>query len=321
MLLSVIIPVYNSERTIFPLVECLTYELSAYDFEIVLVNDGSRDASEDICETLTQTFEQVQFVSLRKNFGEFHAVMCGLNHARGEYCVIIDDDFQNPPQEIIKLLREAQQGDYDVVYSQYDKKEHVWFRNVGSWLVNRLTTWLLRKPSDLYLSSFKLLRQEIVQEIIQYNGPYPYLDGLIFRTTRNVGRVTVQHEKRQEGGSNYTVQRLISLFLTILFGYSVQPLRLLTTLGIFMIGFSVVAGLAEIVGSLLTQHLPLTDHLIWLTVCLCGGIQLFGMGLLGEYVGRLFMMQSGLPQYVIKSEHFNYDRKSGRVRKYVSSRA
>jgi glycosyltransferase involved in cell wall biosynthesis len=321
MLLSVIIPVYNSERTIFPLVECLTYELAAYSFEIVLVNDGSRDASEEICETLAQTFPQVQFISLRKNFGEFQAVMCGLNHARGEYSVIIDDDFQNPPQEIIKLLREAQQGDYDVVYSQYEKKNHVLFRNMGSWLVNRLTTWLLRKPSDLYLSSFKLIRQEVVQEIIQYNGPYPYLDGLIFRTTRNIGRVIVQHHKRQEGGSNYTFQRLVSLFLTILFGYSVQPLRLLTTLGIIMMGFSFIAGLAETIGSLLTQHLPTTDHLIWLTICLCGGIQLFGMGLVGEYVGRLFMMQSGLPQYIVKSEHFNYDRKSGRVRKYVPSGA
>jgi glycosyltransferase involved in cell wall biosynthesis len=321
MLLSVIIPVYNSECTIFPLVECLTYELAAYAFEIVLVNDGSRDASEEICETLAQTFPQVQFISLRKNFGEFQAVMCGLNHARGEYCVIIDDDFQNPPQEIIKLLREAQQGNYDVVYSQYEKKNHVLFRNMGSWLVNRLTTWLLRKPADLYLSSFKLIRQEVVQEIIQYNGPYPYLDGLIFRTTRNIGRVIVQHHKRQEGDSNYTFQRLISLFLTIFFGYSVQPLRLLTTLGIFMILLSVVAGLAEMVGSLLTQHWPAKDHLLWVTICLIGGIQLFGMGLLGEYVGRLFMMQSGLPQYVIKSEHFNYDRKPGRVRKYVPSGA
>ncbi|GAB3327598.1 glycosyltransferase family 2 protein [Larkinella ripae] len=321
MLLSVIIPVYNSERTILPLVECLTAELAAYPFEIVLVNDGSRDASEEICESLARHYDEVQFVSLRKNFGEFHAVMCGLNYARGEYCVIIDDDFQNPPQEIIKLLRAAEQGQYDVVYSQYEKKNHNRFRNLGSWLVNRLTSWLLQKPSDLYLSSFKLLRQAVVQEIIQYRGPYPYLDGLIFRTTRNIGRVVVQHEKRQEGGSNYTLKRLISLFLTIIFGFSVQPLRLLTALGGFLIGLSVVAGLAEAISATLTQHLPKTDHLIWLTVCLVGGIQLFGMGLLGEYVGRLFMQQSGLPQYVVKSEHFNYDRKTERVRTYVPSGA
>ncbi|MFC5410169.1 glycosyltransferase family 2 protein [Larkinella bovis] len=321
MLLSVVIPVYNSERTIAPLVECLTVELAAYPFEIVLVNDGSRDASEQICDVLASTYEEVQFISLRKNFGEFQAVMCGLNHIRGQYCVIIDDDFQNPPQEIIKLLRTAQQGNYDVVYSQYEKKKHARFRNLGSWLVNRLTTWLLKKPSDLYLSSFKLLRREVVQEITQYRGPYPYLDGLIFRVTRNVGRVVVQHEQRQEGGSNYTLKRLVSLFLTVIFGYSVQPLRLLTVLGMGLIGLSVLAGLAEIVGLLLTRHLPKTDHLIWLTVCLTGGIQLFGMGLLGEYVGRLFMMQSGLPQYIVKSEHFNYDRESERVRKYVPSRA
>lgn len=321
MQLSVIIPVYNSERTIVPLVECLIAELAACSFEIVLVNDGSRDDSEEICESLALSYEEVQFVSLRKNFGEFHAVMCGLNHVRGDYCVIIDDDFQNPPQEILKLVREAQQGNYDVVYSQYAKKEHARFRNVGSWLVNRVTTWLLQKPSDLYLSSFKLLRKEVVQEIIRYKGPYPYVDGLIFRTTRNVGRVFVHHEKRQEGGSNYTLKRLISLFMTIIFGYSVKPLRLLTTLGILLMTLSTIAGVAEVVNATLTQHLPETDHLIWLTVCLVGGIQLLGMGLLGEYIGRLFMMQSGLPQYVVKSEHFNYDRKSERVREYVPSRA
>ncbi|MGA0555900.1 glycosyltransferase family 2 protein [Larkinella sp. VNQ87] len=321
MLLSVIIPVYNSERTILPLVECLVDELAAYPFEIVLVNDGSRDASEAICESLVQLYQPVQFISLRKNFGEFQAVMCGLNHARGEFCVIIDDDFQNPPQEIIKLLREAQRGGYDVVYSQYMKKRHAWFRNWGSWLVNRLTTWLLKKPSDLYLSSFKLLRREVVQEIIRYKGPYPYLDGLIFQVTRNVGRVVVTHEKRREGGSNYTVKRLISLFLTIFFGYSVQPLRLLTLTGMGLMAFSFLAGCAEIIGSLLRTHLPETDHLVWLSICLGAGVQLFGMGVLGEYVGRMFMMQSGLPQYIVKSEHFNHDRKPERVRANVSSRA
>lgn len=321
MLLSVLIPVYNSERTIRPLVEGLTYELADYSFEIVLVNDGSGDASEEICEKLAHTYEHVQFISLRKNFGEFQAVMCGLNHARGEFCVIIDDDFQNPPQEIIKLLREAQRGGYDVVYSQYEEKQHTWFRNGGSWLVNRLTTWLLNKPSDLYLSSFKLLRQEVVREIIRYRGPYPYLDGLIFQVTWNVGRVVVTHEKRREGRSNYTIKRLISLFLTIFFGYSVQPLRLLTLAGMGLIAFSFLAGLAEAAGSLLQTHLPKTDHLLWLSICFGAGLQLFGMGVLGEYVGRMFMMQSGLPQYIVKSEHFNYDRKSERIRANVPSRA
>lgn len=300
MLLSVVIPVYNSERTIEPLVKQVLYTLADINVEIILVNDGSLDKSESVCNALAQSFHQVKFVSLRRNFGEFNAVICGLNYAEGDYTVIIDDDFQNPPSEILKLLKTALNNNFDVVYSYYDQKQHSAFRNVGSWAVNKMTTWLLNKPSDLYLSSFKLIKKEVVKEIIKYTGPYPYIDGLIFRVTQNVGCELVTHKKREHNTSNYTISKLVSLFFTILFSYSYRPLRILTLLGFFLIGISMIFSGIEFFSSVLTLHLPNTDHVVWLSFVMLSGIQLSGMGLLGEYIGKSFMTQGGQPQYVVK---------------------
>lgn len=307
--LTVVIPVYNSERTIGPLVETLFEALAGVELEVVLVNDGSRDGSEAACTALARRFGRVRFVSLRRNFGEFNAVLCGLNYARGRYCVIIDDDFQNPPGEILKLLHAAETGSYDVVYSFYSEKQHGFFRNAGSWLVNHLTTWLLDKPRDLYLSSFKLIRREVVDEIIRYRGPYPYIDGLIFRVTRHVGRVEVVHQERRDGRSNYTLRKLISLFLNVLFGYSLRPLRVLSATGLALTLVGTGLFLVETF-AISASDSGVTRALVMSTVLLVGGLNLSGLGLLGEYVGKLFMLESGLPAYAVKTEILNDDRQT-----------
>lgn len=298
--LSIIIPVYNSERTLTPLLERLEACLVGRDFEVVLVNDGSQDRSEWICSRLAKRYSNVRAVSLRRNFGEFNAVLCGLNYAVGQFAVIIDDDFQNPPEAILSLLSEAQAHDYDVVYSRYEQKHHHWFRNLGSELTNTLATYLLRKPQDLYLSSFKLITREVINEIIRYQGPYPYIDGLIFRVTSNVGSVLVSHHSRQEGQSNYTVRKLISLFLTVLVGYSVLPLRVLTGIGASLLGFSIWLGIGLFVGNAAGWLVVREWELAFLVVAMLGGLQLLFVGILGEYVGRLSMAQSGMPPYVVK---------------------
>ncbi|PSL29237.1 glycosyltransferase family 2 protein [Dyadobacter jiangsuensis] len=305
MKLSVIIPVYNSEKTIRSLIEKLQATLSEISFEIVMVNDGSRDGSEQVCRELSNAYANVRFISLRRNYGEFNAVMCGLNWAYGNYCVMIDDDFQNPPEEILKLVETAESGDYDVVYTYYAKKQHSVGRNMGSRFVNWLTSYLLNKPKDLYLSSFKLIRQEVVQEIIKYHGPYPYIDGLIFRITRNIGTVQVAHQKREEGASNYTFHKLISLFLNILFCYSSLPIRLFVPIGVglFSLGFLLLLFLTLqwIIGPD-----PKGWQVVTATIIFIGGIQCMLLSVLGEYIGKSFMAQSGQPQYVIKynsSEH------------------
>ncbi len=301
MQLSVVIPVYNSERTIGPLVERLQTCLAGERFEIVLVNDGSADSSEAVCQRIENQYDTINFVSLRRNFGEFNAVLCGLNHATGQYVAIIDDDFQNPPEAILTLLKTAQTGDFDVVYSRYTEKKHHWFRNVGSWFVNRLTTYSIGKPKDLYLSSFKLIRREVVDEIIRYSGPYPYIDGLIFRVTRNVGSVEVPHNSRAEGRSNYTFYKLISLFLNVFIGYSLWPIRLFTVVGATLFGMGLLGGPLLLAGGLSdTFAVPGWVIVVWAIVTGLG-IQLLFLGVLGEYLGKLFMAHSGLPAYVEKS--------------------
>ncbi|MBD2700629.1 glycosyltransferase family 2 protein [Spirosoma sp. BT702] len=300
MYLSVVIPVYNSERTIGPLVERLQACLAERAFEIVLVNDGSVDGSERIGQHLANQYDNVQFISLRRNFGEFNAVLCGLNHTRGQYVVIIDDDFQNPPESILTLVSTAEAGGYDVVYSRYVEKQHHWFRNLGSWLVNMLTTYSIGKPRDLYLSSFKLIHREVVEEIIKYRDPYPYIDGLIFRVTRYVGSVDVPHDARAEGRSSYTFRKLVGLFLNVFIGYSLWPIRVFTVLGITLFSLGLLVGLVLLIGWLTQQFVNPGWVLVLWGIGTGLGLQFLFLGILGEYLGKLFMAYSGLPPYVEK---------------------
>jgi glycosyltransferase involved in cell wall biosynthesis len=297
MLLSVVIPVYHGAVTITKLVETVQEQLKAYAFEIILINDGSKDNSEQVCISLSEQYKNISFLSLRKNFGEFNAVMCGLNYAKGEYTVIIDDDFQNPPSEIIKLLNTTQQGNFDVVYGQYDEKKHHLVRNFGSWLVNQVTTSLFKKPQDLYLSSFKIIKKEVVEEICKYKGPYPYLDGLIFNITDNVGKITVIHNDRHHGESNYTAKKLASLFLNIIFGYSLLPVRLSLFLGMLSTFLAIVLSILQL--------FSVIDYPIRLVVLFFGGIQLISIGIVGEYIGKTFLTQGNTPQYTLKIKRLN----------------
>lgn len=297
MLLSVVIPVYHGAVTIQKLVETVQEQLRIHSFEIILINDSSKDDSEKVCLEITEKFNNISFLSLRKNFGEFQAVMCGLNHAKGQYSVIIDDDFQNPPSEIIKLLVTAQQGDFDVVYGQYDEKKHHQFRNIGSWFVNQITTYLFQKPQDLYLSSFKIIKKEVVEEICKYKGPYPYIDGLIFNVTDNIGKATVQHDNRDNGESNYTVKKLTSLFLNIIFGYSLLPVRLSLFLGFLSTFVALILSISYLFTGV--------DHPVGLIVLFIGGVQLISIGIVGEYIGKTFLTQSNTPQYTLKIKKIN----------------
>lgn len=292
---SIIIPVYNGSKTIELLAENIEEELKDHDFEIILVNDGSKDNSEVVCRKLSHQKENIKFINLRKNFGEFNAVICGLNFVDAKYAVIIDDDFQNPPSEILKLYQKAEDDNLDVVYSFYDSKKHHWFRNIGSQIVNYLTTFLLKKPKELYLSSFKLIHRDIVTEIIKNKSPHPYIDGLIFQVTNNVGKQKVKHLCRKEGESSYSVKKLVALTLSIIFGYSLLPLRLTFLAGFFSIIFALIYMLLYAFSIIPEWGSPIV-------IFMCG-ILLCSVALVGEYIGNTFQLLSGKPQYIIKSIH------------------
>jgi len=200
--LSLVIPVYNGSRTIGPLVEHIQTIFATTPFEIILVNDGSDDESEMVCCELAEKFPQtVAFMHLSRNFGEHSAVLAGLSHARGQYVAVLDDDGQNPPEEIMRMLQELKRKNFDVVYGHYIEKKHSRFRNAGSWFNDRVATFLLQKPKELYFSSFKVMNRFLVNEIIKYRGPYPYTDGLIYRTTRKIGQIPVEHRASASGPS------------------------------------------------------------------------------------------------------------------------
>lgn len=298
--LSVVIPVYRGAATIGPLVERLEGELAArHDLEIVLVNDGSPDDSGAVCRAIARARPHVRFVDLARNFGEHNAVMAGLNHCSGDAVVIVDDDFQNPPSEVQKLVDALDQG-HDVAWSRYERKEHTLLRNLGSRFNDRIATMMLGKPRDLYLSSFKAMSRFVVDEVVRYQGPYPYIDGLILRVTKNFTSVLCHHDPRQEGKSGYTLRKLVALWLNMFTNFSVKPLRIASLLGLTMAAagalFAVFC-LCEHVGH---PDLPTGWASLMVTLLIVSGTQLMVLGLIGEYLGRLFLQVNGRPQFVVR---------------------
>jgi glycosyltransferase involved in cell wall biosynthesis len=301
--LSICIPVFNGARTIAALVdECIASLAAHYTLEFVLVNDYSSDDSDAVCKALATRHAFVKYISLRKNFSEHNAVMCALNYATGDFTVIIDDDFQNPPGEIRALVEEARKG-YDVVYSRYAAKRHHFFRNLASRFNNLVANWLLDKPADLYLSSFKVINADIVKRITRYQGPSPYIDGLILRETRSITSVLVEHEERREGKSNYTLAKLVSLWLNMFINFSIKPLRLFALFGMAVTLFSFAAAVGFIIQKLLNPDLQIGWTSVIVSILFFAGVQIIFLGLIGEYLGKHYLHSNGTPQWVVKEEH------------------
>ena len=308
---SVLIPVYNSEDSIGQLVDTVVSTLQPLVnlWEIILVNDGSRDRSHEfILSAIERHPTLIKYVQLFRNFGEHNAVMCGLNHVTGDSVTIIDDDFQNPPTEIVRLVAKLQEG-YDVVYSYYDAKRHSWFRNIGSAFNDRVATMLLSKPADLYLSSFKTIDRALVKIIIQYKGPYPYIDGIILRSTQRIGTQLCQHVERTVGKSGYTLRKLIRLWLNMFTGFSILPLRVTSYLGILISFVALVLTLLFVLERIFAPVLwdessvPIGWASTIVAVTFLAGLQLVMLGMIGEYLGRLFLTVNGTPQFLIRTTY------------------
>ena len=310
--LSIVIPVYNAEKTICRLVDELISDLDFhYRLEIILVSDNSIDRSEEVCISLYEKYKKVvKFYSLSMNVGEHSAVMAGLNKATGDYIVIMDDDFQNPISEVVKLVNTALDGEYHVVYSFYEEKKHSLFRNWGSWFHNKIAGIMLKKPKDLYLSSFKVLNRFLVREIIKYQAPFPYIDGLIMQITDKIGKVKVEHSARQEGRSGYTFKKLISLWLNMFTNFSIVPLRISIFLGFIFAFVGLILGVYTAIEKILNPNLPVGFTSILVAISIFGGIQLILLGMVGEYIGRIFLSLNKKPQYTIRKIYEYHDKEN-----------
>jgi|SRR4028118_221372 undecaprenyl-phosphate 4-deoxy-4-formamido-L-arabinose transferase len=299
--LSIVIPVYNSGDTIASLVEQLANLPIEGGHELILVNDGSKDNTAEVCEALVPnaTFP-VRFINLSRNFGEHNAVMAGLRYARGEYVITMDDDLQNPPSEVVKLFKYAREQKKDVIYTYYKQKQHSAWRNFGSWLTNQVADILLDKPKNLYLCSFRCMNSFLVQQICQYEGPFPYVDGLILQVTQSIGQLEVAHSPRQQGQSSYNLRKLVRLWLNMFLNFSVIPLRLSTAVGFLFSAVGFLGTLYVVVDHFI-EGAPLGWSSLMFTLLLFSGVQLLILGIAGEYIGRLYLTSNKRPQFVVRN--------------------
>lgn len=305
---SFVIPCYRSEKTLEHVtneIERTMEKLKEYDYEIILVNDCSPDNTLQVIRKLCNENTRYKGISFARNFGQHAALMAGLRQSSGEYVVCLDDDGQTPAEEVGKLLSKLEEG-YDAVYASYDKKQHSLFRNMGSRLNDLMTRVMLDKPANLYISSYFAVRRFVVEDMIRYENSYPYVIGLVLRATKNIVNVPVQHREREEGNSGYTLKKLIALWSNGFTAFSVKPLRLATGIGCCsaLIGF--LYGIYTIIKRIVLPDIPVGFSSLMAAVVFFGGMIMIMLGLVGEYIGRIYICLNNSPQYVIR-ERLNID--------------
>lgn len=300
--LSIIVPVYRSAPILPQLVEQIYAEMRkegwADSFELLLINDASPDNSWQVIRSLAAVHSFIRGVSLRRNFGQHNAIMAGLNYINGDFIVLMDDDLQHPPNAIGSMVRALAEG-YDVCYTNYLNRQHAAWKKLGSRFNDWVATRLLGKPKGLYLSSFKGLRKEVAREVIRYDGPYAYVDGLILDVTRSITTIDIEHQDRHEGEGNYNLRRSISLWLKMATSFSVLPLRLATYAGFTLAALSLAMIAFVVVQKLLHPEFPPGWASLIATVLLIGGIQTLCIGMIGEYLGRTYLKLNHKPQFVV----------------------
>lgn len=302
MKISYVIPCYHSYNTLPGVVEEIERkmeEMEGYEFEIVLINDNSPDCTFDVIQKLCKEKKNITGISLAKNFGQHSALMAGFQYVSGDIVVCLDDDGQTPADEAGLLIRKIEEG-YDVVYAQYDIKKHSLFRNIGTLMNMKMAEIMLGKPRKLYLSSYFAARRYVIEEVKQYKNPYPYIMGLVLRVTNNICNVKVVHRERAEGKSGYSIRKLFALWINGFTSFSVKPLRFATLNGVLtaLVGF--LYALWTIVRKLFDPTVPVGWSSTIAIILILGGMVLFVLGMIGEYVGRIYICINNAPQYVIK---------------------
>ncbi len=299
---SFVIPCYRSELTLEGVVEEVRSAmegLGEYGYEIVLINDCSPDHTLEVIRKICEKYDNITGVSLARNFGQHAALMAGFRHVTGDIIICLDDDGQTPAKEAGKFLDEIQAG-RDVVYAKYSNKQHTAFRNFGSKVNEIMTRFMLWKQKELYISSYFAAKRFVIDEVIRYENSYPYVIGLVLRTTKNIGNVDVRHRQREVGHSGYTMKSLMGLWFNGFTAFSIQPLRFATMVGIFCAASGFLYGIYTIIKRLLNPAVPLGFSSLMSAVVFLGGMIMLMLGLIGEYVGRIYISLNNSPQYVIR---------------------
>ena len=307
-MISIIIPVFNSENTIETLVNNITKVLEDYyQFEVLLINDSSEDDSEKKCKQLVEKYLNVSLFSLSKNVGEHNAIMAGLNKCSGDYAVIMSDDLQHSTNALLELIKYGikEKDNFDVVYTYYDKKQYSFLKNIGSKFNDIAANFLLSKPKHLYLSSFKLINRFLITEIIKYQSPFVYIDGLILEITNKIGRIKIEHNQRIHGKSGYTLMKMLQLWSNMSTGFSIFPLRLSLLMGLTLSFIGFITAIFFSVERIIYDTYPSGFASIFVAITILSGAILVSVGLIGEYVGRVLISLNKKPQFIIRNSFTN----------------
>ena len=306
MKLSFVIPCYRSENTIETVVNEIRETVATRpdtDYEIILVNDCSPDDVWQVIKKLASTDSRIKGICLAKNFGQHSALMAGYAKTSGDYIISLDDDGQTPASESFKLVDKLEEG-FDVVYGYYEHSSQHLFRRLGSWVNKKMAENIIGQPRTLRTTSFFIMRKFIVDEIVRYPHPFAYIGGLVFRATKNLGNVQVQHRRRLEGESGYTIAGLIGLWINGFTAFSVKPLRAATFIGLLCAAFGFASGIFAIYKKLSFPDVPIGYTSMLATLLFTGGMIMLLLGLIGEYLGRIYISINLAPQYVVREQTF-----------------
>ncbi|HCT63573.1 MAG TPA: glycosyltransferase [Erysipelotrichaceae bacterium] len=306
--ISVVIPCYRSQDTIESVVGEVRNTVAIheqFDYEIVLVNDASPDNVIEVLFKLAHEDPKIKVINLSKNFGQHPAIMSGFNYVTGDLVMCLDDDGQTPATEMFKLIEELDKG-FDIVYANYESKEHNIFRNFGTFVNNVMAELLIDKPKNVNMTSYFVTKKFIVDEVIKYQNSFPYIGGLLFRVSNKISKVQVKHRKRLIGKSGYSFKGLVTLWLNGFTAFSVKPLRISSLIGFLLAIAGFIYGIIVIYKRLTNPDIPLGYSSLISAIIFIGGMIMLMLGLIGEYIGRIYITMNKSPQFVIR-ETVNID--------------
>lgn len=301
---SFVIPCYKSANTICSVVDEIKdtmKNMDKYSYEIILVNDFPMDGTWDVIKQIVSENENVSGINFARNFGQHGALMAGLRETKGEYVICLDDDGQTPACEVGKLL-DALDAGYDAVYARYAHKKHSLFRNFGTFMNEKMAEHLLGKPRDLFVSSYFGVKRFIVDDMVNYHNAYPYVIGLVLRATTNITNVDINHRNREIGESGYTFSKLLNLWINGFTAFSVKPLRIATGMGAICAALGFIYGIYTVIKKFVIPDVPAGYSALMSAVVFIGGMMMLMLGMVGEYIGRMYISMNDSPQYVIKEK-------------------
>lgn len=301
-MLSFVIPCYNSAKTVLAVVDEVRQTMEGrreFTFEIILVNDNSTDETFSVIKQAALKDGRLTAIDLAKNFGQHSALMAGYSQATGDYIISLDDDGQTPANEVFRLIDKLETG-FDVVFASYPQKKHSFFRNFGSRINDMMACHLIGKPKGLYLSSYFVARRFVIEELKRYTNAYPYVSGLLLRSTNKLANVSVNHRDREIGTSGYTLKKLLALWMNGFTAFSVKPLRIASLLGVIFAGIGFLYGIWIIISKLFIRTAPIGYSSLMAVLLFIGGTLMLILGMLGEYIGRMYISINRAPQYVIR---------------------